>query len=213
MPDQPLSKGETLLAIEKIQGLQENIDSFKARVFQNKKTNLFREEINTVGDITVKKPNLLYWEVEKPEKAIIVVDGEKIWIYHPELKEVQRLFLSQNFTARYAMKFFSSSIKETLKRIEKKFHLVVYDDSVNYLLELKPRSKLTKKYLSLIHIWIRKKDGIPVRFETMGKKKSHTVTIFKNVTINPKIEKDLFLFKIPKGVKVLSEDEDDDEEF
>tara|TARA_B100000315_G_scaffold211919_1_gene209000 strand:- start:796 stop:1530 length:735 start_codon:yes stop_codon:yes gene_type:complete len=209
LPGQPLGREEAIFAIERIRELQKDIKVITAKVFQRKRTRFTKNDIVSEGTITLKKPNLLYWKVESPERIIVVVDGKRFWLYHPELKEVQRHFLAQNMAARFSMDFFSSSIKVSLKELEKKFKVAIYSPPGIYLLELKPRSKFTAKYLSKISIWYRKEDGVPVRFEVTGQKNNYTVTTFKKISINPKIEKGLFDFIVPEGVEIINEDEDE----
>lgn len=208
-PAQPLSREEASAAIERIGELQKDINAITARAFQKKKTALTEREIDAEGTITLKKPNLLYWEVERPEKVIIVADGKRLWVYHPSLKEVQRYLLSGDMAARSTMEFFSSSMAMTIEKLEKKFEVVVYHPSESYVFELRPRSKIAMKHLSAIYIWYREKDGIPVRFEVIGQKDSRTVTTFNDISINPEIADGLFHFEVPKGVRITNEDENE----
>ncbi|MFQ5901088.1 MAG: outer membrane lipoprotein chaperone LolA [Thermodesulfobacteriota bacterium] len=206
LPEQSLNKEDATLAIERIKELQKDIEAITARVSQKKSSKLTEKDIETEGTITLKKPNLLYWEVEIPERVIIVVDGKRLWVYHPALKEVKRELLSRNVAARYTMDFFSSSMEMSIEKLEKRFEVAVYHPSDNYVFELRPKSKIAAKYLTVIYIWYREKDGVPVRFEVVGKKNNRTVTDLNKVSINPDIEKELFHFKVPEGVKIISED-------
>ena len=206
---QPLAREEAIYAIERIKELQKDINVITAEVFQRKRTGFTKNDLESGGVITLKKPNLLYWEVERPERIIVVADGKRFWIYNSELKEAQRYFISQNRAAKLTMDFFSSSIKVSLKDLEKKFKIAIYNPPDSYVLELKPRSKFTAKYLSRIRIWHRKEDGVPMRFEVIGRKSNYTITTFKNISINPKIKKGLFNFIVPEGVDIINEDEDE----
>jgi len=41
------------------------------------------------GTVQVKKPGLVRWDYEKPEKRTLFVEGKTLWIWRPEDKEVQ----------------------------------------------------------------------------------------------------------------------------
>jgi outer membrane lipoprotein carrier protein len=41
------------------------------------------------GTVQMKKPGLVRWDYEKPEKRTLFVEGKTLWIWRPEDKEVQ----------------------------------------------------------------------------------------------------------------------------
>ena len=41
------------------------------------------------GSLSLKRPNRFRWTYEAPAELIIVADGEQLWIYDVELKQVQ----------------------------------------------------------------------------------------------------------------------------
>lgn len=40
------------------------------------------------GNIFVKRPGMMRWEYEKPQKQLIITNGDKLWIYKPEDNQV-----------------------------------------------------------------------------------------------------------------------------
>lgn len=47
-----------------------------------------RKPQESSGTVAISRPGKLRWEIFKPYPQLVVGDGEKIWIYDPELKQV-----------------------------------------------------------------------------------------------------------------------------
>ena len=54
---------------------------------------------NASGTVAIAKPGRFRWDYQRPYKQIIVADGEKLWIYDPELEQVTVRAESQALTA------------------------------------------------------------------------------------------------------------------
>ncbi|MGH8428752.1 MAG: outer membrane lipoprotein chaperone LolA [Gammaproteobacteria bacterium] len=54
---------------------------------------------NASGMVAIAKPGRFRWDYERPYKQVIVADGEKLWIYDPELEQVTVRTESQALTA------------------------------------------------------------------------------------------------------------------
>ena len=42
---------------------------------------------NSSGQVALSAPRLFRWEYLKPHRQLIVADGEKVWIYEPDLQQ------------------------------------------------------------------------------------------------------------------------------
>src|SRR3989338_10012423 len=71
----PLTSEEMAEAIGRLKDSQKNIDAISASVSQTKKNPLLKEEITTEGTIVLKKPNLLHWDIARPERLTTIADG------------------------------------------------------------------------------------------------------------------------------------------
>ena len=47
-----------------------------------------RKPQQSSGTLAIARPGKLRWDIQKPYPQLVVGDGEKIWIYDPELKQV-----------------------------------------------------------------------------------------------------------------------------
>ena len=57
--------------------------SFEQQIFSSKSKGKI-----TQGTLALKAPRLFRWETTSPTKQLIVADGEKVWIYDPDLEQV-----------------------------------------------------------------------------------------------------------------------------
>lgn len=46
------------------------------------------EQETTHGEVALKEPRLFRWQTNKPYKQLIVADGNKVWMYEPDLDQV-----------------------------------------------------------------------------------------------------------------------------
>ena len=47
-----------------------------------------RKPQQSSGVVAISRPGKLRWDIQKPYPQLVVGDGEKIWIYDPELKQI-----------------------------------------------------------------------------------------------------------------------------
>ncbi len=200
----PLQAKEMAEALNRLKDIQKDIDVISAAVYQRKKIPLLKKEVETKGTITMKRPNLLYWDITKPERHITIIDGKNMWVYQPDLKEARRYILSEQFAVKQTMNFFSSAMNMSIKEMEKNFDIAAYNPGGNLILEMKPKSGMVARYLTAIHIWYKEGEGVPHKFEVIGKKGDTAVTEFTDVALNPSIKENLFHFDAPADVNVIT---------
>ncbi len=70
--------------LSKIQKNWDTINTFQAD-FRQSSTSSLGQSITAKGSVRFKKPNLLRWEYFEPEKQLIIVGQQKVWIYDPLL--------------------------------------------------------------------------------------------------------------------------------
>ncbi len=205
-----LGEVESKAAIVELRSQHAGIDTFSAVTVQRKTSALLAEEVRTEGRIVLKKPGLLRWEIQRPARIIIVVDGTAMWIYRPDKKEAEKRILSNDVMARYAMEFFASTMDFSMERLSKRFFVEIYKGPGGTVLKLKPRSKMAARHLESISIWYRGGDGAPEKMILKSRKKGTTITEFKDVRLNVELVEDAFSLTLPADVLVLGLEEDED---
>jgi len=193
--------------LEKLKELAKDTQTLTATVTQEKQLLLLKGRICVNGSVIMKKPNMFRWDMVKPDKAITVIDGEAMTIYHPDVKEAQVYNLSENPIARNTLNFFTTTIWGSLTELEKKFAVNIFRKDGEIVFKLVPLSKMVGRYLSSILIYYDEETGFPLGFEMITPKGEKTVTRLSNIKINPEIKTDVFKLKLPEDVCITNNPE------
>lgn len=202
---QELSPPERQKVLERLQSLQKNVHSLTAAVRQEKQLAALKKKVTVEGTVALAKPNLLRWEIERPERSLTVIDGQRLTVYHPDSKEAQVYALADHVIARNTMGFFTAAFGGSLEDMEKKFNVAVFREEGGIVFSLKPRSGMARKYLSEVVIRYNEETGLPREFEMLTPKGDRTVTILSDIKTNPALGPDAFVFKLPRGAWVTND--------
>ncbi len=189
---------------ERFLELTQNNHSIIANIHQEKHLALLEEKVHVYGTLTMKKPNMLRWDINKPDKSIIAIDGKDMIVYHPEAKEAQIHSVAANFTARNTMRFFSGILSGSLEEMEKKFIIEISREEGGISFHLAPKSKMARRYLSHIVIYYDKDASIPSAIGMFTPKGDKIMTRLSEVKINPVISADTFTIKLPADVLITN---------
>jgi len=75
-------------AIDQLHQFLQGTNTLKAEFAQAVIGKGGRKPQQSFGVVAISRPGKLRWEIQKPSPQLIVGDGEKIWIYDAELKQV-----------------------------------------------------------------------------------------------------------------------------
>lgn len=181
---------------------QKGINALSASVTQRKRHPLLKEEVVSKGKFSFRKPGTLRWEVEKPERMIVVVDGGTMTTYYPLRGEVERRDVRDNIASRTAMDFLASGIFLSLPELERRFLVDLFRGDRQVVLRLIPRSKMLSRSIASIRILQDAADGLPQRIVVQGTKGDLTETTFSGVAINPAFPPDTFTLRFGPEVRV-----------
>ena len=202
--EQEVSSADKQRIFERLTELSKDTDSITATINQEKQLSLLKEKICVDGTLIMKKPNMFRWDIVKPDKSIIAVDGETMTVYHPEIKEAQVYNLIGNLIARNTMRFLTITMWGSLNEIEKSFTLDILRKEDEIIFKLVPVSKMISRYVSSIIIQYEEKTGFPRGFEITTPKGDKTVTRLSNIKINPEIKTGTFKIKLPEDVRITN---------
>lgn len=139
------------------------ISDFAANFFQRTVLAKDQRELRAEGQMSVKLPTgssplKFRFEYFRPLQQDIISDGAKLWIYHPDnreviLSDVSFLYERMSFAPRDR----SINFLEGLDRISRDFQINfapgMYDSAGNYVLELTPRRAMlnTRRMLLVVN--------------------------------------------------------------
>ena len=146
------------------------------------------------GIFSFKKPNFFRWKYTEPFKSQIISDGELLYLYDPDLKQVVISSLDKLGGVSPAMLLVSGDTHNSFK--------------LNYLKNIEsrdwfqaiPKDKSKSTFKSVL-----------INFESEKIKEMRvldnfdqtTIIIFKSLVVNNKINDEFFLFNTPENVDVI----------
>lgn len=201
-PDNAIQGEERAQVLHGLEQRQREVASVRATVLQKKRHPLLREEAISAGTLLFKRPNHVRWEVDTPERVIIVMDGHMLTIYRPDRYEAERRDLRQDLMSRAAVEFLTSGMSLDVAQLEKRFLVDLYRENDGLALRLVPRSRLVAQAIASITIYQNDKEAIPHQIVVMGQKGDRTETTLTQVTINPQVPEDAFTLRLGPRVRV-----------
>ena len=188
-------------AIRGVEGAYGRMTDLKAEFSQAAFNKSLNQTIPASGKVFLKKGGKLRWEYAEPTTQQIVSDGKTIWIYTPQLNQVN------TGPAPEALSGPAGSFLAGLGKLREHFNVRLLnpaqpkDADGNVVLDLTPKQPLptlTRLILSFDpNGWQLRKAVVYDQFE-------NTVTMqFTKLAINSGLEDKLFAFVPPKGVATV----------
>ncbi|MFA5807958.1 MAG: outer membrane lipoprotein carrier protein LolA [bacterium] len=187
---------------EEVRERQKGITGLSAAVVQRKRDPLLKNEAVSRGKLSFRKPASLRWEVESPERMVVVMDGRTVTTYYPTRKEAERRDIRDDFASRAALGFFESGISASLPELERRFHVDLFRSDDQVVLRLIPRSKMLSRAIASVRIHQDPVEGRPRRIVVEGARGDRTETTFSGVTLNPDFPPDTFALRLGPEVRV-----------
>lgn len=153
------------------------------------------------GTILVKRPGMMRWEYNQPEKQLIITNGDRLWIYRPEDQQVITGNAPDFFKNGKGAGFLSD-----MKILKKKFSITLEGMGVedDYILKLVPNEKVLD--ISYIYLNISKKTFLIQQIISYNSFEDETKILLHHVKFQNEIDNIMFHFTIPEGVDVLQLD-------
>ncbi len=190
--------------VESVQSRYEKTHFFQARFRQDSFLASLDETRQSTGRVFIRKPGMMRWEYESPERQLLVSDGVSFWVYTPELKQVVVSRFGEAFRSKTPLAFlagygdirseFTVRLREPAKG----------DDTSNadvYRLSLVP--KTTHSGLRELRLEVRKDDFLIVRSTIVDPFGNITDIRFEKIRVDQVPPMAIFTFTIPPGIEVV----------
>lgn len=188
-------------ALSALEQAQRRVTDLKAPFRQAAHSKVLNQTVDARGTLYLKKPGRLRWEYQTPTPQEVVSDGTRLWIYTPQLKQVNVS------AAPAALAGPAGSFLQGLGQVREHFDarflnpaqptdadgLVVLD-----LVPKRPQPLLTRLIVSVDpRSWL-------VRQAVVHDELGNTVTVrFGDAVVNSGLPDALFVFVPPPGVAVV----------
>src|SRR5437879_7383365 len=148
----PAADGALKDALARLQSRYETTRTLTAYFRQSVESPTLASPLESHGTLAFEKPNRMRWDYAAPDPQLIVGDGETLWIYQPEDKQVIKAPLAQAFRAQTPVSFLAG-----LGRVERDFVASLErDEPARWVLRLVPRKDAGIGTLTLV---VRKADA------------------------------------------------------
>jgi outer membrane lipoprotein carrier protein len=177
------------------------ITDLRAEFTQTARNKSLGQDIKAEGIVLLKKGGKMRWDYKSPAPQQIVSDGTSLWVYTPELNQVNK------GNAPKALAGPAGSFLSGLGKIREEFTIRFLnsanprDSAGRPVLDLTP--KQPTPLLTRLVIAVDPKDYV-VREAVLYDQFQNTVTMtFNKVVINPGLNDTLFAFTPPKDAAVV----------
>ncbi|MBS0557041.1 MAG: outer membrane lipoprotein chaperone LolA [Proteobacteria bacterium] len=150
----------------------------------------------STGTLALKAPRQFRWDVAAPYKQLIVADGEKVWVYDPDLEQVT--VRAQGTEEAHS----PLTVLTDLSQLDRDF-TTSEQGSHDGLTWLRLKSKDKEPQFAYCDLGFDANALVRMDFEdTLG---NRTSIAFSHWQRNPKLAADAFHFTPPKGVDVVGD--------
>jgi outer membrane lipoprotein carrier protein len=154
------------------------------------------------GEVWILKPGMMRWNYTMPERQTIIANGETLWIYLPEERQVIRDRVQTSMGARTPALFLAGHARLTeLFTVAGAGSQVPSEDRLLQL-ELTPREG-TLPYTH-VALSIHPTSYQVVRVQLTDPLGSMTTMWFADIDTEAAVDPSLFQFEVPPGVDVVS---------
>lgn len=186
-------------ALEATYGKMTDLRAEFSQVAQNKSLG---QDVKAQGTVYLRKGGKMRWEYKSPSPQQIVSDGTYLWVYTPELNQVNK------GDAPKALAGPAGSFLQGLGKVREEFTVRFLnpanktDASGRPVLDLTP--KKPTPLLTRLVLTLDPKESYIVRQAVLYDQLQNTVTMsFNRVAVNPGLSDTLFAFTPPKGTAVV----------
>lgn len=184
------------VAVQRLTELLNQAQTINARFSQLTLDGSGTQLQETAGQLALKRPGLFRWHTDAPMEQLLVSNGEKVWLYDPDLQQVTIQTLDQRLTHTPAL-LLSGDVSKIRENFE-----ISHNEGGNVVdFILKPKSKDT--LFDSLRLSFRNKVLNDMQLiDSIGQR---TNILFLNVKMNEPQDDAQFTFEIPAGADVIQE--------
>ncbi|MEK1907110.1 MAG: outer membrane lipoprotein chaperone LolA [Pseudomonas sp.] len=184
------------VAVKRLSALLDQAQTLSGRFSQLTLDGTGTQLQETSGQLSLKRPGLFRWHTDAPQEQLLVSNGQKVWLYDPDLMQVTIQSLDQRMTHTPALLLSGDASK-----ISENFEISFKEAGEVVDFMLKPKAKDT--LFDNLRLSFRK--GVINDMQLIDAVGQRTNILFLGVKMNEKLDAGLFDFEVPKGADVISE--------
>lgn len=183
-------------AVKRLTGLLDKAQTLNGRFSQLTLDGSGTQLQETSGEMSLQRPGLFRWHTDAPQEQLLVSNGEKVWLYDPDLMQVTIQSLDQRLTHTPAL-----LLSGDVSKIRESFDITYKEggDVVDFILKPKAKDSL----FDSLRLSFRK--GLINDMQLIDSIGQRTNILFLGVKMNEKLNAGLFDFQVPEGADVIQE--------
>ena len=148
------------------------------------------------GEMALKRPGLLRWHTDAPMEQLLVSNGEKVWLYDPDLQQVTIQPLDQRMSHTPAL-----LLSGDVSKIGENFNISYKEGGSVVDFILKPKAKDT--LFDTLRLSFR--NGVINDMQLIDSIGQRTNILCLGVKMNQPLDSAQFTFKVPQGADVIQQ--------
>ena len=150
------------------------------------------------GQMVLQRPGLFRWHTDPPLEQLLVSNGEKVWLYDPDLMQVTVQKMDQRLTHTPAL-----LLSGDVSKISENFTITYKEAGAMIDFVLTPTAKDT--LFDTLRLSFR--NGVINDMQLLDAVGQRTNILFSGVKINEPVAASEFVFVAPAGVDVIEDEE------
>ena len=148
------------------------------------------------GQMVLQRPGLFRWHTDPPLEQLLVSNGEKVWLYDPDLMQVTVQKMDQRLTHTPAL-----LLSGDVSKISENFNISYKEGGSVTDFILTPTAKDT--LFDTLRLSFR--NGVISDMQLMDAVGQRTNILFMGVTVNEQVDASQFAFTAPAGADVIED--------
>jgi outer membrane lipoprotein carrier protein len=173
------------------------VNSMQAAFTQQTVDGKGRAQPAQTGSMSVKRPGLFRWEVQKPAPQLVMTTGKVLWIYDPELMQATKQQLDEQVGNTPAL-LLSGDPRKLTEAFAISEEASAGSDKV-FLLRPRGKDALFEQ------LRVRFQGGKLIEMELADTMSQRTAIRFSDIRVNPALGAQHFEFVPPKGTDVIDQ--------
>lgn len=190
------AQADDQVAIQRLTQLLNQAQTLTARFSQLTLDGSGTQLQETAGQLALKRPGLFRWHTDAPMEQLLVSNGQKVWLYDPDLQQVTIQTLDQRLTHTPAL-----LLSGDVSKIGENFEISYKEggDVVDFILKPKAKDSLFD------NLRLSFRNGVVNDMQLIDGVGQRTNILFLNVKMNEALDAGQFSFDIPEGADVIQE--------
>jgi outer membrane lipoprotein carrier protein len=181
------------LFIADIEKASASLTTLQCSFKQNKSIAILAESVVSQGTLLYKKENRLCWEYVSPYYYLFALNGDKVYIKND--KSTSQFDTKSNALFKEISLLLLNSVGGAGLIDPKKFDAVFYESFSLVKVQLTPKSKTLKSFLSTINLYFDKKSYLVNTIEMIEPAGDTNTIVFSEVKLNQPINDEKFMVR------------------